>query len=139
MFIDNSYFLNARAKVIYPDDSKSIINQYITYTKVIKEQIEIYGRTEKAVREAIKICKNRDILREYLSQKEKEVVSMTTYLFDQEENNRTFEASIRKEERDRYIRAWSKKGKNPQEIADIMDMDVDDVERILASRTANAV
>ena len=62
-FNDNSYFLNARAKVIYPDDSKSIINQYITYTKVIKEQIAIYGRTEKAVREAIIICKNRDILR----------------------------------------------------------------------------
>ena len=42
------------------------------------------GRAVEAVRETIRICKDKDVLREYLSAHEKEMVSIMMALFDQE-------------------------------------------------------
>ena len=49
-----------------------------------QEQVRLLGRTIEAVRETIRICKDRGVLREYLSAHEKEVVSIMMALFDQE-------------------------------------------------------
>ncbi|HBA49431.1 MAG TPA: hypothetical protein DCZ91_16875, partial [Lachnospiraceae bacterium] len=51
-----------------------IINQYVVFTKVCNEQIAIHGRSQMVVLEAICIRKDRNVLNEYLSSKEKEVV-----------------------------------------------------------------
>jgi hypothetical protein len=40
--------------------------------------------TQKAVMETIRICKNRNVLREYLLEREKEVVTVMLSLFDEE-------------------------------------------------------
>ena len=44
-----------------------------------------HGRTREAVQEAIRICKEKNVLKEYLSSREKEVVDMLMELYDQEE------------------------------------------------------
>lgn len=36
-----------------------IIDEYVTFTKVYNEQCEKHGRTEEAVRETIRICKDK--------------------------------------------------------------------------------
>ena len=77
-------FLDIRVKMLYGDGEDDIISQYVNFTKIYQEQSGLHGRTKEAVRETIRICKDRDVLREYLSSREKEVVSIMMALFDQE-------------------------------------------------------
>ena len=76
--------LSKEAKVIYEGDSEDIINQYIIFCKVFNEQRKLYGLTEFMLKETIRICKDRNILREYLISREKEVMTIMTSLFDDE-------------------------------------------------------
>ena len=58
--------VNLEVKVLYDGQEGDIIYQYVAFCKVLKERIAKHGRTETAVRETIKICCDRDILKEYL-------------------------------------------------------------------------
>lgn len=60
-------------------------DQYVSFIKVFDEQVKKYGLTVQAVREAIRICKDRDVLKEYLSGRESEVADIMITLFSQEE------------------------------------------------------
>lgn len=77
-------FLEARVKMLYGDGNGDIISQYVTFTKIYQEQARLLGKTVEAVRETIRICKDKDVLKEYLSAHEKEVFSIMMALFDQE-------------------------------------------------------
>ena len=82
--------IEVKAKVIYESDAEDIINQYIIFCKVFDEQRKIYGMTEQTVTETIRICKDRNILKEYLTSREKEVVTIMMSLFDNEQIMRTY-------------------------------------------------
>ena len=86
-------------KMIYNGKEGDIINQYVMFTKVCNEQMKKYGRSRKAVMEAIRICKDRDVLREYLSNRESEVVSIMMVLYDEEEIMRSYVESERHDEK----------------------------------------
>ena len=62
----------------------------MTFTKVCQEQVSIHGKTRKSIQEAICICKDRNVLKEYFESKEKEVVNMMMELYDQEEVMRSY-------------------------------------------------
>lgn len=49
------------------------------------EQRKLYGNTKQAVTETIRICKDRNVLKEYLESKEQEVVDIMMTLFDDEQ------------------------------------------------------
>ena len=76
-----------------------IINQYVIFTKVCNEQVKLYGRTKKAILETIRICKDRNVLREYLESREKEVVDIMMVLYDQEEAIQMYGESERYDEK----------------------------------------
>lgn len=76
--------LDLKVKVITQTDGDDIINQYIGFAKVITDQIRIYGRTNEALAETLKICEKRGILKEYLESRRGEVMDIYTNLFDQE-------------------------------------------------------
>ena len=76
--------IEVRAKVIYGEGKEDIITQYVTFCKALKEQVKLHGMTRKALRETIRICKDRGVLREYLEKREVEVMDIMTMLFDQE-------------------------------------------------------
>lgn len=82
--------IDATAKVIYDGGHGDIINQYVTFCHVLDEQYRNFGRTAEAVRETIRICKDMNVLKEYLQQHETEVMGIMLTLFDQETaiNNR---------------------------------------------------
>ncbi len=82
--------IEVRAKVIFESDTEDIINQYIVFCKVFDEQRKLYGMTEQAVKETIHICKDRNILKEYLISREVEVVTIMMSLFDNEQIMRTY-------------------------------------------------
>ena len=77
--------VDAEVKVLYQEDENNIIGQYIIFCKVYNEQRKKYGQTKKAVTETIRICKDRNVLKEYLENKEQEVVDIMMTLFDDEQ------------------------------------------------------
>lgn len=83
-FEGNKKFLEVNVKVLYGEGKDDIISQYVDFTKVYNEQVKLHGKTRKAVLETIRICKDRNVLREYLSGREKEVINIMMGLFDQE-------------------------------------------------------
>ena len=56
-----------------------------------------YGYTQKAAEETIRIYKDKDILAEYLKEREVEVMDIMTTLFDQDEVTRRYQANRDKE------------------------------------------
>lgn len=76
--------IDAEIKVLY-QENEDIIGQYIIFSKVYTEQRKLYGNTKQAVTETIDICKNRNVLREYLESKEGEVVDIMMTLFEDEQ------------------------------------------------------
>lgn len=89
--------LDVKVKIIYDGKEGDIINQYVVFTKVCNEQVKIHGRTRKAIQETIRICKDKNVLREYLESKEQEVLDMLMELYDQEEVMRSYVESERYE------------------------------------------
>lgn len=57
----------------------------MTFTKVYNEQMKQYGRTRETIMETIRICKDKNVLREYLQSREKEVVSIMLAMYDEKE------------------------------------------------------
>lgn len=53
--------------------------------------------TKQAVTETIRICKDRNVLKQYLSNKDVEVVTIMMSLFDDEQIMRTYTKDIEKE------------------------------------------
>lgn len=84
-------------KMIYDGQKGDIINQYVSFTKVLNRQVKKYGRTKTAVRETIRICKDSDVLKEYLESRESEVVNIMMQLYDQEEIMRVHDKGIAKD------------------------------------------
>ncbi len=68
--------IEAEINVLYKENEKTIIGQYIIFSKVYNEQRKQYGNTRQAVTEIIRICKDRNVLKEYLESKEQEVIDM---------------------------------------------------------------
>ncbi|MCC8097380.1 MAG: hypothetical protein LIO44_02235, partial [Eubacterium sp.] len=99
-FGGNMAAIEVSAEIITLHEENDIINQYIMFSKIIDEQIKIYGRTPKAVIEAIRICKDANILKEYLEKHEKEVVDIMEELYDQKAIFAMFAESERAEGRE---------------------------------------
>ena len=89
--------LDVKVKMIYDGKEGDIINQYVAFTKIYNEQVKLHGRTRKAVLETIRICKNQNVLSEYLSGREKEVVDIMMTLFNEEYILKTYVESREKE------------------------------------------
>ena len=89
--------LDVKVKMIYDGKEGDIINQYVKFTKVCNEQVSLYGRTRKAIKETIRICKDKNVLKEYLESREQEVLDMLMELYDQEEVMRSYLESERYE------------------------------------------
>ncbi len=77
--------IDATVKVLYQADESNIIGQYIIFCKVYNEQRKKYGKTKETITETIRICKDRNVLKEYLEQKEQEVARMLMTLFDDDQ------------------------------------------------------
>ena len=89
--------LEVRVKMVYDGLEGDIISQYVAFTRVYREQYKKYGRTQKAVLETIRICRKKDVLKEYLESREKEVVDIMMTLFNQEYAIDAYVEEIRQE------------------------------------------
>ena len=76
--------IEAKVKIIYLRDGDDIISQYIGFCRIFNEQVALYGRSLNAAKETIRICRDKNLLKEYLSERAKEVEGIMLTLFDQE-------------------------------------------------------
>ena len=78
-----------KAKVIFADKhSRDIVNQYISFCGILKEQMRVCNGDKKtAIREIIRICIENDNLSKYLSAHKKEVDDKMFCMLTQEEIN----------------------------------------------------
>ena len=77
--------LDVRVKVISKESGNDILSQYIRFSRITYEVFAVFGKTEEAVWEIIRRCKEEGILVDYLRGREKEVLSIMLELFDKEE------------------------------------------------------
>lgn len=89
--------IEVTVKMIYDGKKGDIINQYVAFTRILNTQIKLHGRTKTAILETIRICKSKDVLKEYLEGKESEVIDIMMQLYDQEEIMRVYLRSERKD------------------------------------------
>jgi hypothetical protein len=134
-FDDEKVGLDIEARVIYESDGDGIINQYIKFTKVYDEQRRIYGRKREAVLETIRICKDRNLLRDYLESREKEVITIMMSLFDEEEIMKSYIRSERKSERhdalcDTARNLIKKNQMSIEDIAEVTSLPVDVIKKL---------
>ncbi len=127
--------LEVRVKVLTGDDGDDIISQYVTFTHIINEQIRTYGQTRNAVTNAIQICTDRNILKEYLNRQRKEVIDIMFTLFDQDEALRDYIISERREVAEeitsRTAKAMYQDGQPIKKIAGYLRTDTRTVEKWL--------
>ncbi|MCM1184664.1 MAG: hypothetical protein NC337_14940 [Roseburia sp.] len=110
--------VDAEVKVLYRENEKDIIGQYIIFSKVYNEQRKLYGNTTQAVMETIRICKDRNVLKEYLEDREQEVVSMIMTLFDDDQILKAYTKDVRDTEARETAERMIKMGKlSLEEIA----------------------
>ncbi len=110
--------VDAEVKVLHHADEKNIIGQYIIFSKVYNEQRTLHGNTLIAVTETIRICRDRDVLREYLESREQEVVDIMMTLFDDEQILKAYTKDVERETAEKTERETTKK--NARETAERM-------------------
>ena len=90
--------------------------------------------TKLAVTETIRICKDRNILKQYLSSKEVEVITIMMSLFDDEQIMRNYAKDIEKETERKTAEQMIRKGKMTlEEIADcVFSLSFDELKELEA-------
>ena len=126
--------IDARVKIIYLQDSDDIINQYIGFCRVFNEQVHKYGRTLKAAKEIIKICRDSYLLKEYLGERELEVEGIMLTLFDQAQvwniEKENIKKNIMLEQIKKTVLKMFKRNMPIEDIADVNDISVEQVKEI---------
>ena len=146
-FPDTDCCIDAKVKMIYLQDSDDIIDQYIGFCRVCNEQVALNGRTLKAVKEIIRICRDRNLLKEYLSERETEVEEIMLTLFDQEhvwniERNNIRAAALAQglneginlgvmQNKTQTVLKMFRRNMPVEDIADISELSVEEVNDIL--------
>ena len=90
-------FVDVKAEIIYDSTPGDIIDQFITFARVFDSQIQEYGRTREAVEETLRICRDKDVLREYLREEEAATIMFT--MLDEEKARKFWEEELRQEGR----------------------------------------
>jgi len=141
-FEGNADFLEVKVRVLYGEEGqKDIISQYVDFTRVYNRQVKLYGRTKKAILETIRICRDRDILKEYLESREKEVISIMDSLFDQEKIMELYLEEVKRDLKEEYEKrgemkkaketalTMKEKGVSDSFIADVLKVEVGTVQQ----------
>lgn len=127
--------VDIKVRVLVQGEKGNILDQYVMFTKVCNEQMKLYGRTEEAILETIRICKDENILREYLEQREQEVVSIMMDLYEEELALQFYTKEQREEGRKegsiKTAKRMLKRGVlTYEEIAEYSDLPVEEIEKL---------
>ena len=125
-------FLDVCVRVLYGSGEDDIISQYVTFAKVYDEQRKKHGKTRTAILETIRICKDKNVLTEYLLEREKEVEAIMLAMYDEEEILLDYIRSEKYEAAKETAVQMLKMGKmsNEEIVQCVPALTLDDVEKI---------
>ena len=87
LFLSGLYGGGGSAEIsvtVRQDTGKSdILDQYVRFCRIADEQRELYGRSQKAIEETIRVCTEAGVLADFLASRKKEVQDIMVTLFDQ--------------------------------------------------------
>ena len=89
--------LNFDVKILHIGNTREIVLEYIMFCKILMEQKELTNDPEEAIKATIEICKNRDIMREYLSTNVKKVGDIMLYVLTEEYRQKIEKKRIERE------------------------------------------
>ncbi len=115
---EKDFTIDVRVKVILDGKDGDIINQYVVFTRILAEQVKIYGRGRKALEETIRICKERNVLKEYLESREKEIEDIMITLFDHETIQEMYREGLKEELKSELTEEFSKREAELKEEAE---------------------
>ena len=96
-FFNGNCPVDLQVKIIKKSGTNSIIGQYISFCKVYNDQFKIYGNSIEAAKETIKYCIEHGILKDYLIEHSKEVITMMAEIFDVETQCAAYDKASRAE------------------------------------------
>ena len=114
--------IEAKVKIIYLRDSDDIISQYIGFCRIFNEQVALYGRSLNAAKETIRICRDKNLLKEYLSERAKEVEGIMLTLFDQEQVWNVERENIRSEAFNEGVNRGISQGINQGKLSMLIEL-----------------
>lgn len=126
--------IEIKIKMLY-GKGDDILCQYVSFTKIFEEQVKLYGYSKKTIKETIRICKNKNILKEYLDRREKEVTDLFDILYDSETISRLHDAQLRRDAKEEGITQGESNtilsglngGSTPEEIASVLHIPLEKV------------
>ena len=83
-FNNEEVSLNFDVKILHIGNTREIVLEYIMFCKILMEQKELTNDPKEAIKATIEICKDRDIMREYLSTNVKKVGDIMLYVLTEE-------------------------------------------------------
>ena len=92
-------FVSVKVKVL-KGGGQDIFSQYIDFGKVYHRNMKEMGRTQEMIKATIQECKEKGILRDYLTEREAEVMNIMSLLYDQDVVTKHWLASERREARE---------------------------------------
>ncbi len=133
--------VDIRVKVIQTEDKDNVLGQYINFTKVFRTELKKYDRyknTEeykelkfKAIEDTIKICKDNNILREYLAKRETEVINMLAHNVTSEEwLEHEYEKGKEDGKIEGMVLAYIKMGLDDKTIQKNVDLSLEEIAKI---------
>ena len=69
--------VEVRARVLRDSKQGDILNQYVSFTRIFDEQVRKLGRTRAAVEKTLRVCRERDVLADYLAKEEVAAIMFT--------------------------------------------------------------
>ena len=128
--------LEVCVKVISGGGDGDIISQYIQFSKIYTEKLKELKEPRRAIIETISLCKDRNILREYLERKESEVEDIMFMLYNQDEINRLSikdaENQGEKNATKKIVFRMLKKNKSDEDIIEIAEISTEELNQLKA-------
>lgn len=127
--------LEVKVHVLTDGKGDDIIHQYVAFTKIFDEQVRLHGQTKESIAETIRICKDQNILSNYISEHEREVQNIMITLFDSQEiidaygREKVAEGDMNRAKETAY--RLQQKGMPLKDIAEIVDANIVTVQQWL--------
>ncbi len=143
--------VDAEIRVLRQPEEDNIIGQYIIFCKVYNEQMRKHGRTRKAVTETLRICRDRNVLKDYLESRKQEVEDIMMTLFDEDYIFESYVKDVERRTEEKAIKETTEKtarevairmlrnGEPPEKIAQyVPELSAEDI-RCLAAELMQPV
>lgn len=124
---DDDCAIDARARVIYADESDSLVNQYIRFCMVLDRERQLHGDTAQAITETIRICCDENLIREFLNKRRLEVERMLGTLFTQEYVDSIRDKEITNKALFKVVLNMLRSNKSISDIVDATELSADEI------------